>query len=459
MLDIKFIRENADKVKTAIKNKNINLDLDRLLDLDAERRSLTTESESLQATKNQVSKEIPKLSAEDKKVKLLEMKEVDARAGELKEKLKTVLSEYEGLMYLVPNIPSPETPIGKDDSGNVPWSYWSPALGHVDPKEEEKVKQVPTKFDFEIKDHLALAKNLDLLDTEAGVKTAGFRGYYLKNEAVLMHYGILWHALKKMQAKGFNLMVPPVLGRSFAFYGSGHFPFGKADQYQVITEDEAAGKGVAEPTYLSGTSEPNLLAYVSDRTFEESELPVKMCGISQCFRGEIGSYGKDTKGIYRVHEFMKVEQVIVCKADVIEGDKWLEALREIAQEMLTDLKLPHRVLNICTGDMGAGKYKMYDIETWMPSRKSFGETHSDSNLTDWQARRLNIKYKAADGKTKFAYTLNNTVIASPRILIAILENYQQKDGSVVVPEVLRPYVGKDAILSKTADAGKQEQTN
>lgn len=445
MLDIKFIRDNADKVKKAIIDKNIDLDLDQLLDLDTKRRGLLTELESLQATKNQVSKEIPKLSAEDKKVKLLEMKEVDKRATELKKQVDEVLKEYEKLMYLVPNIPSPETPIGPNSVANVPWRYWSVKTGVVDPtKDKDKAKEVPAVFDFEIKDHMDLGKALDLIDTEAGVKTAGFRGYYLKNEAVLMQYGLIWLAMKKMQEKGFTLMVPPILDREFAFYGSGHFPFGKADQYQVLTEEDKE-KGVSEPTYLAGTSEPSLLAYSADKTFEEKDLPIKFCGISPCFRGEIGSYGKDTKGIYRVHEFMKVEQVVLCKADVVEGDKWLEEMREIAESLLQDLKLPYRVLNICTGDMGAGKYKMYDIETWMPSRKDFGETHSDSNLTDWQARRLNIKYKAADGKIKHVYTLNNTVIASPRILIAILENYQQKDGSIIVPEALRPYVGKDVI--------------
>lgn len=445
MLDIKFIRDNADKVKKAIIDKNIDLDLDQLLDLDTKRRGLLTELESLQATKNQVSKEIPKLSAEDKKVKLLEMKEVDKRATELKKQVDEVLKEYEKLMYLVPNIPSPETPIGPNSAANVPWRYWSVKTGVVDPtKDKDKAKEVPAVFDFEIKDHTDLGKTLDLIDTEAGVKTAGFRGYYLKNEAVLMQYGLIWLAMKKMQEKGFTLMVPPILDREFAFYGSGHFPFGKADQYQVLTEEDKE-KGVSEPTYLAGTSEPSLLAYSAGKTFEEKDLPIKFCGISPCFRGEIGSYGKDTKGIYRVHEFMKVEQVVLCKADVVEGDKWLEEMREIAESLLQDLKLPYRVLNICTGDMGAGKYKMYDIETWMPSRKDFGETHSDSNLTDWQARRLNIKYKAADGKIKHVYTLNNTVIASPRILIAILENYQQKDGSIIVPEALRPYVGKDVI--------------
>lgn len=447
MLDIKFVRENVDKIKEAVKNKRIDLNVEELLDLDIKRRDLITEFESLQATKNAVSKEISKLTDSEKKAKFLEMKEVDEKASELKTKLKDIESQYELLLYLVPNIPSPETPIGPDESANVPWSYWSPALGHIDPKENDKVSQIPTRFEFEPLDHATLGKNLNLIDTEAGTKTSGFRGYYLKNEAVLMQYGLIWHALQKMQAKGFELMIPPVLDREFAFYGSGHFPFGKADQYQVLTEDQM-GKGVTDPIYLAGTSEPSLLAYFADKTLEEKDLPIKVCGVSSCFRGEIGSYGKDTKGIYRVHEFMKVEQVVLCKADILEGDKWLEALREIAEEMLQELKLPYRVLNICTGDMGAGKYKMYDIETWMPARKAFGETHSDSNLTDWQARRLNIKYKTAEGKTKHVFTLNNTVIASPRILIAILENYQQKDGSVLVPDILKPLVGKDIIQAK-----------
>ncbi len=444
MLDIKFIRENADKLKEAVKNKRINLQIDELLDIDSQRRDLLTEVESLQATKNNFSKEISKLSAEEKKVKLLEMKEVDARSSEIKQKLALVSEKYDELMYLVPNIPSPETPIGADESGNIPWSYWSSEQGQVDPKDQEKVAQVPTKFSFTPKDHIALGLNLNLFDLEAGVKTAGFRGYYLKNEAVLMQYGILWHALKKMQAKGFDLMVPPVLAKPFAFYGSGHFPFGKADQYQVLSEEEIQ-KGVNEATYLAGTAEVGLLGFYADKTFKEEELPIKVCGISPCFRGEVGSYGKDAKGLYRVHEFFKVEQMVICKADILESEQWLETMREIAQEMLMELKLPHRVLNICTGDMGAGKYKMYDIETWMPGRNSYGETHSDSNLTDWQARRLGIKYKTKDGKTKHAFTLNNTVVASPRILIAILENYQQADGSVAVPEILKPYLGKDVI--------------
>lgn len=455
MLDIKFIRENADKVKKAILDKRIDLNLEELLDLDQKRRTLLTEVEGLQAAKNKFSKEMPKFSAEEKKVKLLEMKEIGQKENEINARLKDAEAQYDKLMAIVPNIPSPETPIGPDSSGNIPWSYWSLALGKVDPADKEKVAQVPAKFDFEIKDHITLGKNLNLIDVETGVKTSGFRGYYLKNEAVLMQYGLIQIALKKMQAKGFQLMIPPVLVRDFALFGSGHFPFGKQEIYQVEesktltvptpTSENVFLKAAEEPTYLAGTSEPALLAYCAGKTYEEKDLPIKLCGVSSCYRSEVGSYGKDARGLYRVHEFMKVEQVVLCKADITEGDNWLEGMREIAQEMLVDLKLPHRVLNICTGDMGAGKYKMYDIETWMPSRKDFGETHSDSNLTDWQARRLNIKYKTADGKLKFVYTLNNTVIASPRILIAILENYQQKDGSVLVPEVLRPFVGKDII--------------
>jgi seryl-tRNA synthetase len=277
MLDIKFIRDNADKVKQAVKNKGIDLNIDQLLDADTKRRDLMTELESLQAAKNQASKEIPKLSAKDKKIKLLEMKEVDTKTGELKTRLKDALQEYQNLMYLVPNIPSPESPVAKDESGNVPWRYWSQAVGIVDPtKDKDKAKEIPPKFDFEIKDHIALGKSLDLIDTEAGVKTSGFRGYYLKNEAVLMQYGLLWLALKKMQEKGFALMVPPILDKSFAFYGSGHFPVGKADQYRALNGEDLekiqAGT-VVEEIFLAGTSEPALLAYYADKTLEEKICP------------------------------------------------------------------------------------------------------------------------------------------------------------------------------------------
>ncbi len=447
MLDIKFIRENSDQLKKAIVDKNIDLDLDQLLDIDSERRTLMAETETFQATKNAFSKEIGTMDEAAKKAKLLEMQELDAEHTERKEKLRKVEEEYTRLMYSVPNIPSPESPIGKDDSGNVPWSYWGPETGKVDPKDETKVAEVPPKFNFEIKDHIALGKELDLIDTERGVAVSGFRGYYLKNEAVTLQYGLFQYALEKLRTKGFTLMQTPSLVREFALIGSGHFPAGRGEVYQVGNaahlEDETK-----DPIFLAGTSEPSLIAYYADQILDEKQLPIQLSGISPCYRSEVGSHGKDASGVYRVHEFMKVEQVVICKANQVEGDMWLEKLREISEEILQELKLPYRVLNICTGDMGAGKYKMYDIETWMPARKAYGETHSDSNLTDWQARRLNIRYKDAAGQTKYAYTLNNTAVASPRILIAILENYQQADGSVKVPDILKKYVGVDVISKK-----------
>ncbi len=457
MLDIKYIRDNEDKVRKAIADKRMKVNLDELLQLDARRRELLAETESLQATKNAFSKEISKLSEEDKKVKLLEMQEIDTRQTESRQKLREVEHNYENLLLLVPNVPAPEAPIGPDATGNVPWAYWGPSIGHVDPKDADKVAQVPTKFEFVAKDHITLGQELDLIDIEAGVKTSGFRGYYLKNEAVLLQQALIWHALKKLQQKGFTLMVPPVMVREFALVGSGHFPGGRDEIYQIGNTGDVTSENdnpEKEQLFLVGTSEPSLLAYYADKIFEEKDLPITVSGLSACYRSEVGSYGKDARGLYRIHEFQKVEQMVICKANLEESEKWLEALREVAEEMLQDLKLPYRVLNICTGDMGAGKYKMYDIETWMPSRDGYGETHSDSSFTDWQARRLNIRYRDAEGKIQYAYTLNNTAIASPRILIPLLENYQQADGSITVPEVLRPYLGIDVIKSKNAPVVK-----
>ncbi len=451
MLDIKYIRENVDQLRKAITDKRVDLNLDALLELDEQRRTLLQETESFQATKKAFSKEMPSLNEEDKVAKLLEMQEMDKHHTEAIEKLRGVEAEYNNLMLLVPNVPSPETPIGKDDSENVPWSYWSPELGKVDPTDTDKVQQIPPVFTFEVKDHATLGKDLDLIDTERGTEVSGFRGYYLKNELVLMHQGLMAYAMEKLRTKGFTLMQTPTLVREFALTGSGHFPTGRAEIYQVgnaanleATEENAD----KEKQYLAGTSEPALIGYYANQILDEKQLPIQVSGISACYRSEVGSYGKDTKGLYRVKEFLKVEQVIICKADMNEGEHWLETLREISEEILQELKLPYRVLNICTGDMGAGKYKMYDIETWMPGRKAYGETHSDSNFTDWQARRLDIRYKEAEGKIKYAYTLNNTAVASPRILIALLENYQQADGSVKVPEVLQKYVGTDVIKKK-----------
>ena len=281
------------------------------------------------------------------------------------------------------------------------------------------------------------------------MKVSGFRGYFLKNEAVLLQLALIFHAILKMASKGFELMITPTLLKEFTLIGSGHFPSGKEDIYQVANPGKLAdGTFIKEPLFLAGTAETPLLAYFSDVIFEESDLPVKVCGFSQCYRSEVGSYGKDTKGLYRLHEFMKVEHIVLCKNDNKESDQWLEKMRLNSEEILKDLKLPYRVVQICSGDMGAGKRKMYDVEAWMPSRNNYGETHSASNVTDWQPRRLNIRYKTTKGEIKYVHALNDTVLASPRILIAILENYQTKDGKVKVPKILQKYLGFKTISKK-----------
>jgi len=422
MIDIKFVRENPKKMKEVCQAKGVKLNIDHLLSLDEKRRKLITESEKLRSGQKKLGK--------DQRSKAKELKE---KFKELQLKLKDVEKEYNDLMLLVPNVYSDDTPVGKDESGNKVVCKWG---------------KIP-KFDFPIKDHVQLGEELNLIDFKKGVKTSGFRGYFLKNEAVLLQMAIITHAIKKMTLKGYELMIPPTLVKEFVLLGSGHFPSGKEDIYQVANPGKLAdGTSIKDPLFLAGTSEPSLLAYFSDTIFKESELPIKVCGFSQCYRSEIGSYGKDTKGLYRLHEFMKVEHVVFCKNDNRESDKWLEDMTMNSREILEDLNLPHQVVQVCTGDMGSGKRKMYDIETWMPSRENYSETHSASNMSDWQPRRLGIKYKTKDGKIKYVHALNDTVIASPRILIPLLENYQQKDGSVRVPKVLRKYLDFEQIPNK-----------
>jgi len=432
MLDLDFIRENVSTVKKAIEQKGIELDLDEFLKIDEDRRKKIQEIDNLRNKQNDFSKKISQMKDAEKEKSLLEMKKISDNLKELENTLREVEKKWQELYLLVPNIPSKDTPVGPDDKSN---------------QEVERWGELP-KFDFEPKDHIELGLSLDLFDLKQGAETSGFRGYYLKNEAAVMQIALLFWAFKKMVEKGFTPVIPPTILKEFALVGSGHFPFNKDDIYELAnTGKNEKGEQIGETLYLAGTSEPSLLAYFANKTLEEKDLPIKFCGISSCYRNEVGSYGKDTKGLYRLHEFMKVEQVVLCRADEKESEKWLQKMKEYSQEILKELKLPHRVVQISTGDMGAGKRKMYDIETYMPSR-GYSETHSDSDLTDWQSRRLNIKYKTKDGKKVYVYALNDTVIASPRILIAILENYQNKDGSVTVPEVLVPYCGFEYIRAK-----------
>ncbi|MDP3740812.1 MAG: serine--tRNA ligase [bacterium] len=419
MLDIKFIRENKEVVKKAAKDKGIDLDLEKLLDLDEKRRKLITETDVLRAKRKEASAKRDIDIGKELKVKL----------GKLEDELKKIESEFGELLLFVPNIPSENTPIGGAEAYKIITTWGQ-----------------PPKFDFEVRDHITLGKSLGLIDLERGAKVAGYRGYFLKNEAVLMQAGLLRLAVKKMISKGFTPMTTPVLVREFALEGSGHFPGDRQEIYEV---EEFGGKD-KEKKYLTGTAEPALLAYHADEVLNEKDLPVKLCGISSCYRREVGGYGKDTKGLYRVHEFIKVEQVVLGKNDLTDSEKLFEEMNQTAQEFLRELELPHRVVQVSSRDMGSGKFKMYDIETWMPSRNGYGETHSNSNLNDWQARRFNIRYRAKSGKLEFVHTLNNTVIASPRILVAIIENYQQANGSVKVPKVLQEFVGKDVINGNRA---------
>ncbi len=421
MLDIKFIRENPNKIKEVCKAKGVKLDVDFLLALDKQRRELIKKSEGLRFQQKKLGKE------EREKAKKIKdgFKKIQAD-------LEKVEKRYKELMLLTPNVYSEDTPVGSGESGNKEVYRWG---------------KIP-KFDFPIKDHIQLGKDLDLIDFKNGVKVSGFRGYFLKNEAVLLHLAIIMHAIFKMAAKGFKLMLTPTLLKEFVLFGSGHFPTGKEDIYQVANPGKLAdGSSIKEPIFLTGTAESPLLAYFSDRIFKKSDLPIKICGFPQCYRSEVGSYGKDTKGLFRLHEFMKVEHIVLCRNDNKESDRWLSKMTSNSQEILEDLGLPYRVVQVCTGEMGAGKRKMYDVETWMPSRNSYGETHSASNMSDWQPRRLNIKYRTAKGEIKYVHALNDTVVAVPRILIPLLENYQQKDGSIKVPEVLQKYL-KFKIIKK-----------
>lgn len=441
MLDIKFIRENAAKVKEAAKNKNIDLDIDKLLKLDEEKRGFETKIDELRAKRNELArggKPSPEAIEEGKKIK----KEI----AKLEEKFTSLEKEFFVLMAHVPNIPSEDTPIGPDEKANREVYRWG------------KIPQ----FKFTPKTHIELAKGLDIIDFERGVKVAGYRGYFLKNEVALLAMSLMQYAFNKIVKKGFGPMIPPTLVKEFALFGSGYFKGteynGGVDEiYQVATSDkEADGEISREKKFLIGTAEPSLLAYYAGEILKEEDLPIKICGLSPCYRSEIGSYGKDTKGLYRVHEFMKVEQIVISRANIEESNKLQKEMIDITKKIYEEMNIPYRVIQISTGDMGVGKYKMFDLEVWLPGQNRWGEVGSASNCLDWQARRLNIKYIDKQGNKKFAYLLNNTVLPTPRPLIAILENFQEKDGSIKIPKVLQKYCGFKKIknLTRTGPRGK-----
>lgn len=440
MLDIQFIKDHKQAIAEAAKNKGLQFDVEKLLAKHNERVVLLREIEELNSLKNDLNDLIQQVKTEAERADIVAKgKEIKNKLNEKEPPLTEVEKEYKVLMVQTPNIVSLDTPIGGGEGDNV----------------EVFNSGAAPQFEFPPRTHIELGKNLDILDLERGSKVAGYRGYYLKNEGALLVAGLMMYALQKMAARGYAPMVPPTLVKSFALFGSGYFKGleydSAADEIYKIeaTDKNADGSQDKESKFLVGTAEPSLLAYYAGEVLEENVLPLKLSGFSQCYRSEIGSYGKDTKGMYRVHEFMKVEQVILCAADIETSNKLQEEMLAVSEEMHKELGLPYRKLQICTGDMSAGKYRAFDLEAWLPGMGRYGETGSASNFLDWQARRLNVKYKdARTGEKKYVYMLNNTALPSPRILIAILENYQRADGSVVVPEVLRPFVGKILIESK-----------
>ncbi len=420
MLDISFIRNNQAALKQAIADKQMNPQVvEEVIAMDEKRRTLIVEVERIRQAINQNTEAI-KTSATQRPTD-----EQLQRGKDLKEELKNIEPELKkteemflDLMLQVPNPPAADVPVGVDESGN---------------QVIKTTGTLPT-FAFKPRAHEELMLMNNMLDVKRAVRIAGFRSYFLKNDAVLLEQAVLQYAMQSLVEQGFTPMSVPWLVNKHALWGTGYYPWGMDDHY--TTQDNQV---------LIATAEISLTAYHQDEVLNEKDLPMKMVGISPCFRREVGTYGKDVQGIIRVHQFTKVEQVVYTIADEDYTREWHQKMVGFAEKLLNDLELPHQTLLMCTGDIGAGQRKKFDVETWFPSQQKYRETHSASYFNDFQARRLNIKYRAADGTTKYVYTLNNTMAASPRLLAAIIENYQNEDGSIRVPKILQPFMKKEVI--------------
>jgi seryl-tRNA synthetase len=408
MLDINFVRENAEKVKKATKDKGFDEGLvDRLLKVDEERRKILQEVESLRAKRNKLTKDD---IAEGKKLKI--------ELREREESLKQVDIDFQDLIYRVPNPAASDVKIGKGEADNEVIKTWG---------------KVP-KFDFEPKDHLALGINLGILDFESGAKVAGSQFYYLYGDGAMLELALVQYAFEILSKEGFLPVITPDLAKSRYYLGTGYMPKGdEAQTYEIKDADLG----------LIATAEVTLAGKHADQTIPEEKLPIKYIGYSHCFRQEGGSYGKYSKGMYRVHEFTKAEMFIYCKPE--DSNKLHDYLLSMEEKIYQGLGIPYRVIKQCTGDLGAMAARKFDIEAWMPGRGEYGEVTSTSNCTDYQARNLNIKFKRKDGKNEYVHMLNGTAIATSRTPIAILENFQQKDGSVLIPKVLQKWMGKEKI--------------
>jgi seryl-tRNA synthetase len=410
MIDIKYIRENPEEVKENCKNRNVKCNVDKLLELDKKRIELVQEVESLRNSLNVKGKPSEK--------ELEKLKTVKAKEEKLSKILTDIDKEYKTLLFEVPNITSPEAPIGKDESENTGVAEWGK----------------PKEFDFTPKDHVEIGKDLDLIDFDAGSKVVGNKFYYLKNEAVLLEQALIQYGIGILQKEGFKLMITPDLAKTEIVKDMGYQPRGPEAQIYNIEDTDLSLVGTAEIT-LGGLYAREILA--------ENDLPILLAGLSHSYRTEAGAYGKHSKGLYRVHQFTKLEMFVFCKPE--ESEKWHKKIVEIEQEIFRGLEIPYRTVDICTGDIGAVAYRKFDLEGWMPGRADYGEITSASNCTDYQARNLGIKYRKENGETEYLHTLNGTGIAISRALIVILENNQQKDGSVLVPKVLQKWVGQDKI--------------
>lgn len=422
MLDIKFIRENKDLIAMGAKKKHIDFDVDALLTLDDKRRELLTSIEEKKAKQNEASQKITSTQDENERNDLINsMKDLKEGMRKEEDEFTEVVKEWQKLMVAVPNIPDMSVPEGATDAENVEVHAWGKK----------------PNFKFTPKSYIELMEAHDMLDLERGVKVAGFRGYFLKNDAVLLNFALWQYAMNKLVGKGFEPMMVPSLVKRETLIGTGYIPQGEDDLYKTQDGD-----------YLAGTGEVATMGYYSDEVLDPSIFPKKMLAFSPCFRREAGSHGKNTKGIYRVHEFFKLEQVILCEANHQTSVALHEEITKNVEEMFQELDVPYHVVINCGGDLGLGHVKKYDIEAWIPTENKYGETHSSSYFHDFQTRRLNIRYKDADGKLRFAHSLNNTAFATPRLLISIIENYQQEDGTIAIPEALQPYMQGRTFIGK-----------
>jgi seryl-tRNA synthetase len=420
MLDRRFIRENPDAVKAAVRVKGIDLDVDELLEADQAVRTLQSEMDNAQAQRKSSSRQFAKADEARRAELRAEHEELETRLRQLREDLAEASARLQDLLLRTPTIPWEGSPVGPDESANVTIRTWGK----------------PPEFDFQPLDHVELLENRGWAEFARARKVAGERAYALKDDAVLLERALHSYAIDMLRMREFTVISVPSLVKEESLIGTGQFPGHREETYAIPADD----------LYLAGTAEVALVGLHSGEILDKNKLPVRYAGISPCFRREIGSAGRDVRGLLRVHQFEKVEQFVICEADAAESDRWHAELLSTAERLLQDLNLHYEVVENSTGDMGAGKFRMNDINTWFPSLGRFRETHSCSSLHEWQARRANLRYRDTDGTVRFAHTLNNTAIATPRLLAALVENCQTAAGEVRVPEVLRPYLGNRQLL-------------